>query len=412
MPKQPTYADLFAGAGGLSEGFIRSGYLPIAHVEQDFNACFTLKTRIAHQYLKQQNKVEIYVSYLKREISREALYSFVPSELLETVINKCISLKTLPTIFEKIDFLLNGRTLDVIIGGPPCQAYSVTGRVAHSRKGRWDARKFLYKLYGRFLEKYNPSVFVFENVPGLYSSGNGKYFEQMLQYFNCLDYKVEHKVLDASDFGVIQQRKRIILVGWKKDMNFAYPVFDKLKKHWIVKDLLSDLPRLKAGQTMDVATYVRKPSEYLTKHDIRNGFDFTTQHIARPHNENDLAIYKLVIDAWKQAGNNLKYDEVPAELRTQHNTTAFLDRFKVVRSDALSHTLIAHIAKDGHHYIHPDIRQLRSLSVREAARIQSFPDDYFFEGSRTSAFKQIGNAVPPLMAAQIALRMKGLLNVK
>jgi DNA (cytosine-5)-methyltransferase 1 len=402
----PTFIDLFAGAGGLSEGFIRQGFDPIAHVEMDNDACLTLKTRLAYHYLKNKKQFDIYVAYLKKEITRDELYNYVPPEIINSVINEQIAKRTLQPLFSRIDDLLDEKKADIIIGGPPCQAYSVSGRVATSRKMKWDPRKFLYKLYGKFLEKYKPKVFVFENVPGLYSSGNGIYLERMLKYFDFLGYDVEHHIQDASDFGVIQQRKRIILMGWKKNMDFEYPTFDKMEKKWTVKDLLGDLPRLKAGEVMDNAYYVSKSNEYLTKFEIRNGIDFTSQHLSRPHNENDLKIYKMVIDAWEESGNNLKYSEVPNKLRTQQNITAFLDRFKVVRSDALSHTIIAHIAKDGHHFIHPDKDQLRSISVREAARIQSFSDDYFFEGSRTTAFKQIGNAVPPLMANQIAIQIK------
>ena len=123
--------------------------------------------------------------------------------------------------------------------------------------------------------------------------------------------------------------------------------------------------------------------------------------------ERDRDIYRLAIKSWKKNHSRLKYTEIPKELATHSNRTSFLDRFKVVADDLpAAHTLVAHISKDGHYYIHPDLKQARSISVREAARIQSFPDDFYFEGSRTAVFIQIGNAVPPLLAKNIAEALK------
>ncbi len=403
-----TYIDLFAGAGGLSEGFIRSGFLPIAHVEQDPSACLTLKTRMAYHHLKKSGNFATYVAYLKGEISCDALYSVAPKALRDSVINAKIAGRNLESIFTRIDALRHNRRIDVIIGGPPCQAYSLIGRVADSKKMKWDSRKFLYKFYAEFLDKYKPKMFVFENVPGLYTAGEGKYYRQMMELFDSIGYETEDKILDAADFGVIQHRRRVILVGWQKKLHISYPDFKKIENRWTIKDLFADLPPLKAGEVKDRAPYAGSPSDYLSLFEIRNGIDFVTQNITRPHNEKDLAIYKLVIKKWKEENKNLKNDCIPAKIRTQKNITSFLDRFKVVRDDTLSHTMIAHIAKDGHHFIHPDESQMRSISVREAARIQSFPDDYKFEGSRAAVFRQIGNAVPPLVADAIA---RGLLQL-
>jgi DNA (cytosine-5)-methyltransferase 1 len=375
----------------------------------DASACLTLKTRIAFHYLKKQKKLQTYYSYLKGNITREDFYSHIPEDILQSIIQKKISEKTLPEIFKEIDTLRDGKKIDIIIGGPPCQAYSTPGRVAHKRKTNWDTRKFLYKQYGEFLKRYRPKLFVFENVPGLHTSGNGVYFERMLEMFKKLGYTTEHKIFNAADFGVLQTRKRIIILGWKKRLKFHYPDYKPIRHKYNIEDLFSDLPALKAGREMRIVPYADVTTEYLKKFEIRNGIRFTTEHTARPHNKKDLAIYKLAIEKWLNEGKNLSNNEIPEDKRTQSNTTSFLDRFKVVKSNSLSHTMIAHIAKDGHHYIHPDIKQLRSISVREAARIQSFPDDYYFEDSRTAAFKQIGNAVPPLMSQKIAKRVKMLL---
>ena len=170
-----------------------------------------------------------------------------------------------------------------------------------------------------------------------------------------------------------------------------------------MSDILADLPSIQAGE--ESRGYSRKKrKQYVAEH-LRTSDDVLTWHIARPHTEQDREIYRLAIHEWLDDGKHrrLRYQEIPEHLRTHKNQTAFSDRFKVVAPDvSYSHTMLAHISKDGHYFIHPDINQARSLTVREAARLQTFPDSYFFEGSRTSAFTQIGNAVPPLMAQRIA----------
>ena len=404
--RQLTFIDLFAGAGGLAEGFIRAGYKPIAFVEKDYNSCLTIKTRLSYHYLKTKSDFNSYIAYLKKIITREELYELIPGEILNSVINKVIGSRTVEGIFKKIDKLKQNETIDLIIGGPPCQAYSLSGRAADENSMKGDRRNFLYKYYGKFLQKYKPNLFVFENVPGLYTANDGKYYNNMKKYFEDLGYKTEDKVLNAADFGVLQRRKRIIVIGWKKELDFSYPVFDKIEFDWTIQDLFYDLPSLNAGEIQDIIHYINEGNDYLNKYEIRNGMNFTTQHITRPHNKKDLTIYKMAIEKLENEGKRLRNDEIPEKIRTQQNTTSFLDRFKVVNKDSISHTMIAHISKDGHHFIHPDVNQLRSISVREAARIQSFPDDYFFEGLRTSIFIQIGNAVPPLVAFDIASKLK------
>ncbi len=400
--KELTFIDLFAGAGGLAEGFIRAGFEPLAFVEKDYNSCLTIKTRLAYYYLKNKSGFNAYIAYLLKVITRNELYEFIPEDILNLVINKKIGSKTVDNIFKKIDTQKKKESVDIIIGGPPCQAYSLSGRAADENKMIGDQRNYLYKYYGKFLQRYSPKIFLFENVPGLYTANDGKYYKRMTNYFESIGYKVEDKVLDASDFGVLQRRKRIIVIGWKKELDFSYPTFDKVESGWKIEDLFFDLPFISAGTVNEIIKYKMPVNEYLNKFKIRNGLDFTTQHIARPHNDKDLKIYRLAIKKLEIDGKRLKNDEIPEEMRTQNNVSSFLDRFKVVDKNSISHTMIAHIAKDGHHFIHPDINQLRSITVREAARIQSFPDDYFFEGSRTSAFTQIGNAVPPLLSFALA----------
>lgn len=403
-----TIVDLFAGAGGLSEGFVQAGFMPIAHVEMDKDACDTLRTRSCYHYLRSRGKLDIYYKYLKEEITREVLYASVPKEIVDSVINVEISDDTIGGVFYKIKELANGRQVDMIIGGPPCQAYSLLGR--HRKEMEDDPRTLLYLQYGKFLKEFAPKGFVFENVPGLLSAKRGEHFHNLQTYFDELGYKVYYKMLDAADYGVLQNRKRIILVGWQKENDLGYPDIVTFQHNAVINDILADLPNLKAGEIKKNALYVKPSNSYLQKSGIRLDEEcFVTQNISRPVNENDAAIYSYAIKLWNDKHIRLKYTGLPKEYRTQKNEKSFLDRFKVVDGKGKAHTLVAHLAKDGHYYIHPSLNACRSISVREAARMQSFPDNFYFEGSRSAMFKQIGNAVPPLMAKSIAESIKILL---
>lgn len=403
------FIDLFAGAGGLSEGFVRAGFTPIAHVEMNKDACETMKTRTAFHWLKEHGHTEEYQDYLKGNILRDELWAKIPDNLIKSVINTEISEKTLPYIFEQIDSSLNNEIVDIVIGGPPCQAYSVAGRVRKDMTD--DPRNHLYKHYVEFLKKYKPKMFVFENVPGILSANNGHYLQLIFDAVREAGYELDKKVLNAQDFGVLQDRKRVVIIGWRNDLEFEYPQFKKTEMEFeIGKHLFSDLPKIKSGEgSWGVSNYAGITNSYLENSGIRNGVDFTTQHISRFNNENDLEIYRIAVEKWVNEGKRLNYGELPPHLIKHNNIKTFTNRFQVVNHKGVSHTVVAHICADGHYYIHPDITQNRSITVREAARIQSFPDDYFFESSRTAAFKQIGNAVPVLMAEGIANKIKEMI---
>ena len=184
--RELTFIDLFAGAGGLSEGFIREGFTPIAHVEMDKDACDTLRTRSCYHYLTSHGRSDVYYSYLKGEITRENLYSSVPEKVINTVINVTISDDSISSTFERIKELAGNRKIDMIVGGPPCQAYSLLGR--HNKDMENDPRTLLYLQYGKFLQEFQPRGFVFENVPGLLSAKKGEHFKNLQEYFDGLGY--------------------------------------------------------------------------------------------------------------------------------------------------------------------------------------------------------------------------------
>lgn len=413
-----TYIDLFAGAGGLSEGFLKAGFKPVVHVEMDEAACYTLKTRAAYHHLKKSQK-DIYIRYLKGEINRETLYSYVPDDILNSVINLPIGAEYNEKIYRTIQSHLGDKKVDLIIGGPPCQAYSLVGRARSENGMKGDKRNYLYVAYAKFLERYEPKMFVFENVLGLLSAGNGIHLQNMEKLFYCKGYEMKIFRVEANNFGVLQKRKRLIIIGWKQGLKVDIPDLEAIANGagFKVKNIFIDLPKLQAGEGKDKAgTYRTKTNMYLDQKEIRNGIEVLTQHIARPHREQDKEIYRIAVKKWNEHEMRLDYNDLPDRLKSHTNRHSFIDRFKIVAQDLnYSQTVVAHISKDGHYYIHPDIDQNRSITVREAARLQSFPDDYYFEGvkegsNRTAAFKQIGNAVPPLMALTIANLLKEILN--
>lgn len=269
-----------------------------------------------------------------------------------------------------------------------------------------DKRCFLYLQYGKFLARYKPMGFVFENVLGLLSSKKN-HFENIKMHFRELGYKVHFAILNASDYGVIQNRQRVIIFGWRKSSDRGCPIIQKVQNDWTCKDIFSDLPVICAGESS--SEYRSVPSDYLRRFGLRNDSDILTLHTARPINHIDTEKYRMAVEMWLNDGIRIKNSDFPDKIRTINNTTSFLDRFKVVDLNGKCHTVVAHISKDGHYYIYPSKRTIRSISIREAARIQSFPDDFFFEGSRSAIFKQIGNAVPPLMAHAIAKAIVQLL---
>ncbi|HIG0357631.1 TPA: DNA cytosine methyltransferase [Clostridium sporogenes] len=433
--------DLFSGAGGLTEGFYNAGFNIVVHIEKDKWACETLKTRKIYHFLKENNDLELYKKYISNkkdyrnvEESRRIIYEKYPflKEKLElevlnhkfgdpSVDKEATNIKGIFSLINKSKKSQGINKIDLIIGGPPCQAYSLVGRGVMKEKAAEDDRNFLFRYYKEIVRKYKPKAFVFENVPGILTAQNGKIYKAIISEFNEIGYTLlsgqsvnpKDNIIDTSEIGLPQKRRRVILFGVRKGLKISYPKIKNYSYHFndiTAKAVLSDLPKRNCGQG-DYGEVLEYPnctrvSEY--ERAMRAEYLGVTLHQTRKHNKRDLDNYLDAIIA-ANSGCRIKYNDLPNNRKTHKNVTSFLDRYKVHAANEIPHTILAHLAKDGHYNIHPDKEQCRSLTVREAARIQTFTDDYYFEGPRTAQFTQVGNAVPPLMALSIAKAIKDII---
>lgn len=403
--RKHTFIDLFSGCGGLSEGFYQENFTSLVHVDFDVPSCETIKERM--RYYKYNEK------YINDTV--------IPGDI------------TAIEVHEKIDKIVKGAEIDVLVGGPPCQSFSSVGRAQDPHSMRNDPRNYLFKSYMEIVEKHMPKFFVFENVSGLLNAKPGGNFifpeiiADMSEFYSVCDKK-ETILLNSVHYGVPQIRNRVILIGVRNDIckklgitpEDVYKHIEKthycpemeikgetngLKKYLTVEDAINDLPKLEAGEGEEEIDFKpTKNNNYLNT--IRpNGLEKLYNHVARKHNEQDRERYRLL------AENNWQLkdlDKVRPEL-IHHDPNHFGNRYTVQSYDRPGRTVVAHLYKDGNLFIHPDHFQARTFTVREAARIQSFPDDFVFVGSRTNQYKQVGNAVPPLMARQIAKAIKKFL---
>ena len=267
------FLDIFAGAGGLSEGFVRAGYSPICHIEMDSAACYTLRTRAAFHYLMQNDGEDIYRKYLVGEISRDDLYSSVPEDVIDSVIHEEISASSIVSLFNKIESY--GKKVDLIIGGPPCQAYSLAGRSRDPNRMIGDKRNYLYTLYAEFLERFQPKYFVFENVIGLLSAKDEDgelHLYKMRALFKEKGYNTELRVLDSSQYGVLQKRKRIIIIGKRGDDSGFYPEIEPSIIKCTVDSVFSDLPSIHAGEGSCYAPRDKGSSETYSSNSLSKLF--------------------------------------------------------------------------------------------------------------------------------------------
>jgi len=501
--------DLFAGTGGLSEGFSslsREGVRQFdvrLSIEKDSVAHKTLSLRALFRSFPLGMVPSSYYKYLRGEISRQQLEDdpevrpFVKKSYEEA---RCAELgkDDRSQIDAWIKTSLAGASDWVLIGGPPCQAYSLAGRSrmrgTNPLEFEADKRHFLYREYLRIIKDFSPSVFVMENVKGILTSkhSGSNIFERILRdlktpgngnRYLVRSFIVPGAIEDPDDFviksemlGIPQTRHRVILFGVRSDIADSVPDLIKHPERFVLEKsprvnaeaVISDLPALRSKLSQRSAgisdsftnwqkalfnglkTLEKKrsavPLEVLicareaiikSKSYQSTGGAFIKSHVpidgpladwyldsriggitlheTRSHMESDLHRYLFASSFAQVVKKSPKLHDFPKALLPCHgnissDSTPFVDRFRVQLYGQPSTTVVAHISKDGHYYIHPGPSQCRSLTVREAARLQTFPDNYFFEGNRTQQYHQVGNAVPPLLARKIAEVVLKLLN--
>ena len=496
--------DLFAGPGGLGEGFAslkghkRQPFFEIGlSIEKTEVAHRTLMLRAAFRRLRGTKDVRHYYSYIRGEID-EAAFRRIPAvaSAFEHAAReaRCLELgkSDEADIDAEIRSALNGQETWVLIGGPPCQAYSLAGRSrrANDKEFHKDEKHFLYKEYLRIIQVHKPTIFVMENVKGLLSSkhSGNPMFEKIITDLSSpadgLEYEIrsftkrgDSDSLEPGDYlihseryGIPQSRHRVILLGVRKGQGVPqHQLLEPVSRPVTVRQTIEDLPRIRSrlsrGESLEAwrktvqaaPTYVKGwraenesimiesmrafaaaatssstggtfiPKEYRRPkkptelqqwlHDRSLGG--VCQHEARAHMASDLARYLFSATFAHSQGYSPRLDVFPPKLLPDHlnvqfwseaEAIPFKDRFRVQCRNEPATTVVAHIAKDGHYYIHYDPSQCRSLTVREAARLQTFPDNYFFAGNRTEQYTQVGNAVPPLLAYKLAKIVRSVLN--
>ncbi|MCG3671721.1 DNA cytosine methyltransferase [Aliarcobacter butzleri] len=397
-----TVIDLFAGCGGLSEGFKQTKeYNFKAFVEWEKKPCETLIHRLKNKW--NYKKAEDIVLRFDLQRTDELINGWENDPEYGTHIG--------------LDKLIT-NDLDIVIGGPPCQAYSLAGRVQDKNGMKDDYRNYLFESYVKVVNKYKPKLFVFENVPGILSAKPGDILiiDRIKKAFNDIGYEISNDLktkamIDASDYGIPQIRKRVIIIGVNKSLvNNSQEILDdfylnvlpsfKVKEKNTIRNAISDLTPI--YPLNDLSN--KKISHYIN-------CDKFCSHSPRFHSKRDQEIFiELAND--KLSGTN-KYSDTKSLIQLYYERTGKKSKFhkyNVLEYDKPSNTIPAHLYKDGLRHIHPDPKQARSITPREAARIQTFPDDFEFKGTMGDKYKMIGNAVPPLLSKNIAKAILKVLN--
>lgn len=395
--------DLFAGCGGLLDGFLQTKlYEPVASVEWEKAPVNTLRKRLNSKW----NIQDADESVIRFDMQRyEELFSGFSNDIKY---GSSIGL----------DKLIDDRQLNGIIGGPPCQAYSVARRTHDKDILRTDYRNFLFEYYLKTVERYKPHFFVFENVPGMLSATPDGipitdfiYRDIEAKNYEIVNDLRKHAVIDTSEYGVPQQRRRVILLGLNKEyfsnvdrqeilIDFYTNILPKYKTKKIsVKDAIGDLP-----PCYPLENSSKKDAYSIPKTN-------TTWHFSRYHSERDKKIFAMLARDIETGENKYSDSNILKDIyneATGANTK--VHKYHVLKANLPSTTILAHLYKDGLRFIHYDSKQARSITVREAARLQSFPDDFDFVGSMGDAFKMIGNAVPPTFSRNLGLAINDFLD--
>lgn len=404
MPKKKfTFIDLFAGCGGLSEGFLQTGkFEGLAHVEWESPMINTLRQRLIEKW--NHSEEDAIRRVIKFDVQKtDELINGQWTDETKAIYEK----ENHPSVVTKGLKGLVGETVDLIIGGPPCQAYSIAGRAQSPTGMKFDYRNYLFESFVKIVDAFKPKLFVFENVPGLLSACPGDIPVRLRIYeaFKAIGYDIrtpenlKQSVYCAEDYNVPQKRNRVIIIGVQHDSGFdveeLYKSLDSHKSknpHKTVRDAIGNMPKLFPKEQ------VVRIGRNNVSHEQKEG-EKIDLHIPRYHGERDQRLFK----EWLTNNMNTYSQKEKMEFYTKiTGHTSNHIKYRNLEWNKPSPTIVAHLHKDGYMFIHPDIEQLRTITIREAALLQSFPIDYRFVASNPYCYKMIGNAVPVLFAKGIA----------
>ena len=411
--KKYTFIDLFAGCGGLSEGFLQTGkFEGLAHVEWETPMIDTLRQRLVDKWNHSVEDAQKRV--IKFDVQKtDELINGQWTDETKTRYEK----ENHPDVVAKGLKGLVGKTVDLIIGGPPCQAYSIAGRAQSPTGMKFDYRNYLFESFVKIVDEFKPKAFVFENVPGLLSACPGEIpvRKRIYDAFKAIGYEIrtpetlKKSVYCAEDFDVPQKRNRVIIIGTQHDSELNVEAFyqsltaHKSKKpHKTVRDAIGNMPKLFPKDK------VVKVGRNNVSHEQREG-EHIDLHIPRYHGERDQRLFREWLS--NNMNNFSQQEKMDFYTKITGHTSNHI-KYRNLEWDKPSPTIVAHLHKDGYMFIHPDIEQLRTITIREAALLQSFPLDYKFLASNPYCYKMIGNAVPVLFAKGIAEAMYDVLNAK